>query len=713
MTQGTEISVAASTRPSWPSTLYELTLAVASATSNEDIYDAALAALEDSLGVRRASLLLFDVDGVMRFRAWRQLSDEYRAAVDGHSPWKPDTRDAAPVLVEDVLSDPSLVELLPVFEREGIRALAFIPLTLGQRLLGKFMLYYAEPHTFDEREIVTAQAIAAHVTFAVDQMRHRDIELRYRSLADALPAIVVTTDAHGNLEEVDQTYRDFTRLTSKQLRATPTSELVHADDVETVRAAWTEALATGDPFQFEARLRRHDGVYCWHLLDAQPIRGADGTVQRWVMVGVDIDARRRAQARDAYLAETTAHLITPIDSTGLLTQVARLAVPALADVCSIGVFDNSIHTVRVETAVLDEAMTPHVAAIHLRQWLSEPASSRTIGEVVSTGGSVCVPDTSPEWIRACAITEEQIEAAARIQPGSLACFPLIARGKPFGMISLATTGSRTRYDEGDFALFREVASRLSIALENRHLYDEASRAADDLRQANQVKDDFLGLVSHELKTPITMILGNAEVLHRQLSQLSAPDRDMAIEDIHREAGRLHRIVDNLLVLARLDRGAAIDLEPILIDGIVERVIRDHARVSPQRLVTSRVLTEPRVVLGSEQYVEQILVNLVSNAEKYSAGNEPIEVVVDTNNEELIVRVFDSGPGLSEDEAESLFAAFYRSDKTAHLAQGVGIGLAVCKRLVEAQGGNIWARNRATGGAEFGFALPLYVEDAAD
>lgn len=713
MTHGAENSGAASTRPSWPSTLYELTLAVASATRDEDIYDAALAALEDSLGVSRASLLLFDADGVMRFRAWRQLSDEYRAAVDGHSPWKPDTRDAAPVVVEDVLADPSLVALLPAFEREGIRALAFVPLALGQRLLGKFMLYYAEPHTFDEREIVTAQAIAAHVTFAVDQVRHRDIELRYRSLADALPAIVITTDARGNLEEVDQTYRDFTGLTNRQLRTTPVSELVHPDDVEKVRAAWSAALATSEPFQFEVRLRRHDGVFCWHLLDAQPIRRIDGAVQRWVMVGVDIDARRRAQARDTYLAETTAHLITPLDSTGLLGEIARKAVPALADVCSIGVFDNSIHTVRVETAVVDDALTPDVAAIHLRQWRSEPGSSRTIGEVVSGGGSVCIPNTSPDWIRACAMTEEQIEAAARIRPGSLACLPLIALGKPFGMISFATTGARAPYVEGDFALFREVASRLSIALENRHLYDEASRTADELRKANQVKDDFLGLVSHELKTPITMILGNAEVLQRQLAQLSAPDRDTAIDDIHREAGRLHRIVDNLLVLARLDRGVAIDLEPILIRAIVDRVIREHARIAPERLVTSRILAEPRAVLGSEQYIEQILVNLISNAEKYSSREEPIEVVVEKNSEELIVRVLDRGPGLSEDEAESLFAAFYRSGKTAHLAQGVGIGLAVCKRLIEVQGGSIWARNRATGGAEFGFALPLHTEDETD
>ncbi|MCK9496534.1 MAG: GAF domain-containing protein, partial [Dehalococcoidia bacterium] len=119
-----------------------------SADSIDEIFDASLQCLAEGLRVERSSILLLDSTGVMRFRAWAGLSDEYRAAVEGHSPWPADAEAPQPVLVPDVCADAELVSLLPVLDREGVRACAFIPLTLRGRLVGKFMLYYAEPHSF-------------------------------------------------------------------------------------------------------------------------------------------------------------------------------------------------------------------------------------------------------------------------------------------------------------------------------------------------------------------------------------------------------------------------------------------------------------------------------------------------------------------------------------------------------------------------------------
>ena len=226
----------------WPAALYELTLSVAAAAHPAEILDAALTAMARSLGITRSSVLLFDSEGVMRFRAWRDLSDGYRAAVDGHSPWTADTTDAAPVLVEDVRQDASLEELLPVFDDEGIGALAFIPLRIGPRLLGKFMLYYAEPHTFTHREVLVAETIAAHVAFAIDQQEHRETERRYRSLADAVPALVVTTSRDGRIIEIDESYHEYTGLTAEQARDWDRYQVIHPADVEQAMAAWTASL---------------------------------------------------------------------------------------------------------------------------------------------------------------------------------------------------------------------------------------------------------------------------------------------------------------------------------------------------------------------------------------------------------------------------------------------------------------------------------------
>jgi signal transduction histidine kinase len=143
--------------------LYRFAVAVATADKLETLFDAALSAIEAALGVARASILTLDDEKVMRFRAWRNLSEDYRRAVDGHSPWAPDATAAEPVLVADVERDPSVAAYRELFRREGIGALAFIPLATRGRLVGKFMLYYEEPHEFLPVEIETALGLAHHV----------------------------------------------------------------------------------------------------------------------------------------------------------------------------------------------------------------------------------------------------------------------------------------------------------------------------------------------------------------------------------------------------------------------------------------------------------------------------------------------------------------------------------------------------------------------
>src|SRR4051812_33073540 len=124
-----------------------------------------------AVGPTRASVLLFDGTGVMRFQVWRNLSDRYRAAVDGHSPWSRDTADPAAIVVEDVEADATLGPLRDVVLSEGIRALAFVPLVSHGHLLGKFMIYYDAPHVFSADEMRLAASIAQHVAFGVERVR--------------------------------------------------------------------------------------------------------------------------------------------------------------------------------------------------------------------------------------------------------------------------------------------------------------------------------------------------------------------------------------------------------------------------------------------------------------------------------------------------------------------------------------------------------------
>jgi len=186
--------------------LYELTEAVARAADLGEIYELALDGLTEAVQVDRASLLLFDPDGVSRFKAWRGLSAEYRAAVEGHSPWPKDARDPQPVLVPDVLDDASLGPALNAILREGIRALAFIPLVYDGDLLGKFMVYYDEPHVFSEDEVRLARTVASHVAFAIGRKRAeerlRASEETQAFLAEAGEVLSASLDFRATLAAV-------------------------------------------------------------------------------------------------------------------------------------------------------------------------------------------------------------------------------------------------------------------------------------------------------------------------------------------------------------------------------------------------------------------------------------------------------------------------------------------------------------------------------
>jgi signal transduction histidine kinase len=147
--------------------LYRLAAGLIGAEHIGELFDIAVAGLEDALGAKRSAILAYDAQGVMRFRAWRGLSGEYRAAVEGHSPWAPDVVNPEPIVVPDVEQDPSLAPFLATFRREHIRALGFIPLVAEGRLIGKFMVYYEEPRQIGSHELDMAGAIANHVAAAL------------------------------------------------------------------------------------------------------------------------------------------------------------------------------------------------------------------------------------------------------------------------------------------------------------------------------------------------------------------------------------------------------------------------------------------------------------------------------------------------------------------------------------------------------------------
>ena len=235
---------------------------------------------------------------------------------------------------------------------------------------------------------------------------------------------------------------------------------------------------------------------------------------------------------------------------------------------------------------------------------------------------------------------------------------------------------------------------------------ERVQAESALRASNAVKDEFLGLVSHELRTPVTTIFGNARLLRDHGERLGATDRDSMLGDIAAESERLLGVIENLLLLTRLESGVAPDPEPQVLAHVVRLSVDSFRRRHPARKIT--LTNEPRnlIVEGDRPYLELLVENLLSNADKYSPPEAPIEIAVTAEQDEAIVEVLDRGIGLESAESERLFTAFYRTDSAKARAGGLGIGLAACRRVADALSGRIWATARDGGGSVFGFALPL-------
>jgi PAS domain S-box-containing protein len=234
-------------------------------------------------------------------------------------------------------------------------------------------------------------------------------------------------------------------------------------------------------------------------------------------------------------------------------------------------------------------------------------------------------------------------------------------------------------------------------------------ASKALEASNAVKDAFLGLVSHELRTPVTTIYGNARLLQTRGAELDDDLRASMLADIATDADRLHAIVENVLHLTRLGSGARLELEPQVLRHVVERTVASFGARHPGRQI--EIVSGPpgAIVDADETYLELLVQNLLSNAVKYSPPDSAVEVRVATVDNEVRVEVLDRGIGLEGDALDSLFEPFYRSESARKSADGLGIGLALCQLIVAALGGNIWARARAGGGAEVGFALPVASE----
>jgi PAS domain S-box-containing protein len=281
------------------------------AENEPDVFRAALEAIFAALGPDRASVLTFDEHGTMRFRAWRGVSEAYRNAVDGHSPWSSETRNAKPIVVEDAASDRSVEPFLSALQAEGIGALAFIPLIRKQRVSGKLMLYHDGQHHWTREELSIAELIAGHVAIGLDRVRQREaLTKSYDELATVLEGItdaVIAQDGKGRLVYANQAAAKAVGFESADelLRSDPRwiSARFELLDRGSERMGFDELLSTTRPSATETPERlvlirdRETGSERWAMVRKVPVVNPSGGRGYTISVFKDVTESRSAERR--------------------------------------------------------------------------------------------------------------------------------------------------------------------------------------------------------------------------------------------------------------------------------------------------------------------------------------------------------------------------------------------------------------------------------
>lgn len=522
---------------------------------------------------------------------------------------------------------------------------------------------------------------------------------RYRSLADSVPHVVWKAQNPHLIDHFNMVWCEYTGLSQEASNGRGWQAAIYPADCESLLKVWAAAEEYRESFDLEVRIRRFDGVYRSHLLRAVcEAAGGDS----WIVTCTDIDDRKRVEQAQQFLAAASVILSSSLDADRMLLQIGDLALQGFADGCIMRLISNGeIRTVSIRHR--------HPGTEKALQALEEKADSTSgrgfRGRVVLVSGEAEWGESDREfWDQE---TPEIREMAARLEPTSYLTVPFRAGGKMQGSLELLTV--RSHFSHDDMAIATALAERVSLALENARLYREATVGRKLAESSNRSKDEFLAMLSHELRTPMNAILGWVQLLRS--GDVAAAESERGLEVIERNTKSQVRLIDDLLDVSRIVSGKlrieTKDTDPVpLVLAAVEamRPLADKGGLSLRCAIRTSGLT----VVADAGKLQQIMTNLLSNAVKFTPPRGEIEVSVDRAEGQAVISVRDTGKGIDPDFLPHVFDRFRQADSSITRQHGgLGLGLAIVRHLIELHGGEVVAESEGVGhGTLFTVRLPL-------
>lgn len=485
---------------------------------------------------------------------------------------------------------------------------------------------------------------------------------------------------------------------------------LHDDDRERFLDAIKKARESDEDIGLEHRFLTSDQKEVWMHTGFRVVRTLEGSGHEVRGLSIDISLIKEAETvlhrskkRSDFMAHASMMLSESLDYDATLDRIGKLVVPALGDWYSIDMLDDAEHIKTVCVRHVDAKKQEFGLELFGRYPLKFDAASG-VAKVLRSGVSELHADIPGESIIDEAHDVGGLEILQALELNSVMIAPLQIRGKTMGTITLAAGESTCRYTADDLDMLEDLARRFASAIDNAVLY----RAAQD---AIRTRDEFLSIASHELKTPLTPLKLQTQVLMRtlkatSLAQVNQDRVERMLETSDRQLTRLSRLIDALLDISRINSGKlTLDLEKFDLTELVHEVIeRFSGQLSAVKCEVDFDLgTKPVWVNWDRFRIEQVVINLLTNAMKYAPG-KPIHITIERGDDRVVFSVSDEGIGIAAKDQKRIFDRFERAVSGDHVG-GLGLGLYIVAQILEAHGGSIAVTSELGKGSTFTVSMP--------
>jgi PAS domain S-box-containing protein len=607
---------------------------------------------------------------------------------------------------------------------EPIRSVCILPIrrTRADPPLGVVALGISPRLQFDDqyknffegvaREIAMNLSTAQAEQMALEvSIRTREVEEAHRELdrkkselhaiMTSLPEAVIFTDVSRRLVMVNPAFTQMYGFQPEDIVG-KTAEMLYANPRDFEKRWVARYSEDPTPPPDESLHRRRDGSVFWCETIACVVRDARGAPLGYLELLFDVTERKRTDDRRALLAEATGALISSLDCHTTLEEVAHLLVPKIADWCSILLMSED-GVVERELVVHADPAREQWARELLTQYPFDHDAPDGAAKVMRTRTPELVASIGPELLSRNARDDEHLRALGELGLQSFICVPLQARGRMFGAVTLASAESKRAYTKDDLAMAEDLATRMSFAIDNARLYDDAKRAI-------QLRDEFLSIASHELKTPLAPLMLQMQsvvklVQERRLTAYPPELLQRLFDRAVHQVDRLVHLVEDLLDVSKLTSGRLdLQLEEADLVTLVRDAVELLTPLAKEKECVVQLATPPAARgRWARRRIEQVIVNLLTNALKFGPG-QPIEVSLEPRGVGFALRVRDHGIGIAAEDQARIFQRFERAVSSTEYG-GFGLGLYITHQIVTLHRGRIEVSSEPGQGATFTVWLP--------